>query len=662
VKNRALASLLFVGFVSSLALGQGSMGGGLGVGNGQSNPFAAGMGAPGGNIPFDSSLLNSTMLNRQAERDLSPLENPAISVSKLDLKAPGKARHEYDKGAQLLARKDYQNAAAHLNAAISIYPDFVAAHNALGSSFLSMGQNEQARDEFTKAVSLDDHLPISHMNLGCAELALKQYSAAEESVKKAASIAPMDLQVLTALGYAQLMNHDYAGVIATTQEVHGKKHKDASIVHYYAAAAYDNQSNLAAAQHELETFLREDPKSPAASQAHDILVHLHDPIAPVTQASSPAPVFSEAPSTQAPPAPGQLPPQMRKLLQESKEKQQITEAEAMCESCETTDAADASSAGAAPSSGKPADMHSNGTGWTLRSTVDEVAVLFAATDHGNSVEGLDRSDIKIRDDRKTPTAITGFLSESQLPLRLGIVIDTSESVTGRFAFQQKAATNFLQKVVTNPDDLAFVVGFSNSILLVQDFTGDQTQLSHGISQLAPAGGTALWDAVSFAADKLVDKSETRPVARILVVISDGEDNSSSTTLKEAIEAAERQEVIVYTVSTKDNRDIASGFSPTSYGMNDEIALGDRALKTLADRTGGAAFSPGSIGGFNHSLADLQQVIRSRYLVSYKPAIFKTDGRYHTVDIVVTKSGRKLHVYARKGYYASIKSGSDGGTL
>lgn len=615
------------------------------------------MGAPGGNVPFDTSLLNSTMLNRQAERDLSPLENPTISVSKLDLKAPGKARHEYDKGVLLLNRKDYPGAAEHLNAAITIYPDFVAAYNSLGSAYLSLGKNDQALVDFSKAVALDDHLPISHLNLGCAQLALKDYSAAELSVKKAADIAPMDIQVQMALGFAQFMNHDYQGVIATEKIVHARKHKEAAIVHYYAAAAYDNQNNLNEAQHQLEIFLHEDPKSPAADAARDILLHLHDPVVEAKVTPAAAPVFTEVKS--APTDAGQMPAQMKKLIQESKEKQQIAEAEAMCDDCESASSSSTDTALGNTKSATPDSIGQAAGGWVMHRSIHEVAVLFAATDHGNSVAGLTQADVKIRDDHRAPAAITGFLSESELPLRMGIVMDTSESITGRFAFEQKAAAKFVQTVLTNKNDEAFVVGFSNSILLVQDFTNDQAQLAKGIGDLAPAGGTALWDAVSFAADKLAQKPEPKPVARILVVLSDGEDNSSSESLKNAIEASLHGEVIIYTVSTRDLRDIASGFSPTTYSA-DEIDTGDRALKTLAVRTGGEAFVPGSVGGLNHSLAELQEVIRSRYLVSYRPAVFESNGRYHAVDISVSKSGHKLRVYARKGYYASLSSDSGGG--
>jgi VWFA-related protein len=229
------------------------------------------------------------------------------------------------------------------------------------------------------------------------------------------------------------------------------------------------------------------------------------------------------------------------------------------------------------------------------------------------------------------------------------VIDTSGSVTSRFSFEQSAAANFARKVLSGTTDLAFVIGFSNSVLLVQDFTADNSKLSEAINKLAPAGGTALWDAVAFAAEKLASRRETQPVARVLVVISDGEDNSSTTTLKQAITAAQNGEVTVYAVSTREDR-VNSAVLPKI-----ETQIGDRALTTLADLSGGSAFFPGSLRHLDHSLDDLQEFIRSRYMISYRPALFKRDGQYRAIDITAQKSGRKLRVHARKGYYAQAPS-------
>lgn len=153
------------------------------------------------------------------------VQSPDSSVSRLDLKSPGKARREYERGYQLLMQKDLQGAIEHLNKSLNIYPKFVAAHNALGSAHLKLGGNKQAYSEFAQAIALDDHLPNSYLNRGCAELALKEYSAAVESLRKATSLAPLDLQLKLALAYAEFANHDYSRVIAIANEVHERKHE-----------------------------------------------------------------------------------------------------------------------------------------------------------------------------------------------------------------------------------------------------------------------------------------------------------------------------------------------------------------------------------------------------------------------------------------------------
>jgi VWFA-related protein len=527
--------------------------------------------------------------------EASSLESPESSVSKLDLKAPGGARKEYEKGYLQLMRRNFQGAIDHLARATSIYPSFVAAHNALGIAHLNIGQIQQARDEFAQAVALDDHLPNSYLNIGCAQLELQQYPEAAESLKKASSIAPLDLQLLTALTYAQFKNHDYPAVIATARHVHAYKHEIAAVVHLFAAAAWEAQHNLNEALGEMETLLSEDPKSPLSGQFRQILDQIK------------AEQVSLAKVKRHPADPSSL----------------------------VSSAADpAGASGPGSGSEQPDDVAHQ----VIRVQVQEVAMLFAATDHGNSVTNLGLSDIEIRDDNQ-PVTILGFHNVTQLPLRIGLIIDMSNSVTDRFSFEQNAASKFLE-VVTDKNDLSFVIGFNGSVLLVQDFTSDQTRAARALAQLAPGGGTALWNAVAFGADKLA-APEAQPVARVLVVISDGEDNSSSVSLQQAIWAAQRGQVAVYTVSTKEGS--SEGSTPL---------LGNRALKTLSEQSGGATFTPGSLGGLTRSLADLQQVLRGRYLVYYKPSSSKPDGRYHAVDIKAEKDGHKLKVYARKGYYAS----------
>jgi Ca-activated chloride channel family protein len=581
------------------------------------------------------------------------VESPSNSISKLDLKAPAKAQREFSKGYQLLLQKDLRGASEHLTKAITIYPSYVAAHNALGKTYLDLHQNQQARDEFAKAAALDDHLPSSSLNLGIAQIALKDYAAAEESLKRASSIAPLDLQLSTALAYGELMNHDYAAVIATEQEVHSRKHKGAATVHFFAAEAFEAQNKLADAQLQMQTLLQEDPKSPLAPQFRQIIEQLkiEDAMRKEVQQLPAQKLEISAFTAEDKPSAEQASAQAQRILQALREKKQIADAEAgplpACLECATTVSPDANSLSRAAAA-KVQDKTNTFAGTTFKAAVDEVAVFFAATDHGRSVTNLTPSDLEVRDNSQPPQAIVGFRNESELPLRLGLVIDTSSSVKERFAFEQEAACKFLQQVVTGKDDVAFVIGVNNSVLLVQDFTADQTLTARGINQLAPGGGTALWDAVAFAADKLAKYPDSEPVARVLVVISDGEDNSSAFTLKEAIVQAQRGEVAVYTVSTHEILDLETDISSLT---NSDV--GDRALKTLAELTGGTSFRPGSARRLTSSLADLQQVIRSRYLISYRPASFERNGHYRTINLTAQKDGKKLKVFARKGYYASV---------
>ncbi len=520
----------------------------------------------------------------------------------------------------------------------------MAAHNALGTAYLDRGKNDLAREEFAQAVALDDHLPNSYLNLGCAEIALKQYPAAVEALRKASSLAPLDVQLQLALAYGEFVNKDYSAVLATTRQVHERKHDGAAVVHLFAAGAWEAQGNLGEAQREMETLLSEDPNSPYAGQFHRLL----DQIKAEQKRWAEAKLrrverVKDAPKSPAEPTPEQAARQRQWVRQQEKEQSQIAEAEeapdAACVDCGPRAGVDSlPQPGSGFSSSEPGGRS---PGATFRVSVDEVSLFFSATDHGKSVTDLAPSDVAIRDDNQPPRAILGFRNQSQLPLRLGLVVDTSDSVASRFSFEQAAAARFLHDVIADKGDLAFVVGVNNSVLLVQDLTPDQALTTRGVNQLVPAGGTALWDAVAFAADKLAGLPEVQPVARVLVVISDGQDNSSATTLKQAIAHAQRGEVAVYTVSSQDER-------------QDDPAtlLGEHALKTLSELTGGTAFQTGSIRHLDRSLVELQEVIRGRYMVSYKPASFQRDGQYRTIDIEAQKDGRKLTVFARKGYYAA----------
>ena len=273
---------------------------------------------------------------------------------------------------------------------------------------------------------------------------------------------------------------------------------------------------------------------------------------------------------------------------------------------------------------------------TIRSRVNEVNVLFIATDkHGKFVRDLNQGDFSILDDHKPPQAILNFRRETDLPLHMGLLVDTSGSVGSRFEFEQTAATAFLQHTLRKGYDRAFVTGFSTHSQVAQDFTDNVTLLSTGVHKLRNGGGTALYDAVYRACkEKFLKDRPERPVRKAIVIVSDGEDNQSEFSKAQAIEMAQRSEVIIYAISTDDS------------GL---VMRGDKVLEQLAEATGGRAFFPFKMKDITHSFAAIEDELRSQYVVSYKPANFDADGRYRSIEISSLK--KDLQVRARKGYFA-----------
>jgi VWFA-related protein len=272
--------------------------------------------------------------------------------------------------------------------------------------------------------------------------------------------------------------------------------------------------------------------------------------------------------------------------------------------------------------------------------VDETDLFFSASSHGRMISDLDLSNIQLRDAGKPPERVMEFLPQWKLPLRLALVIDTSGSVQQRFEFEKHAAKKFIEKVLNGTTDLGLVVGFNGETVVTQDLSADAMKLRGGIEALRNKGGTALFDALSFACVRLAAYPEQQRVARVIVVLTDGEDNSSHRSLKQTLREAEDAGVTIYPVSTNE----ASGPKTDA----------DRILDTLAERTGGESMFPGSIFALNGSLERLRDLIRSRYLLAYKPADFQPNGKYRTVAISAARGGKRLRVHARKGYYARIE--------
>jgi len=273
---------------------------------------------------------------------------------------------------------------------------------------------------------------------------------------------------------------------------------------------------------------------------------------------------------------------------------------------------------------------------TIQKRVDEVNVLFIAMDkHGKFVRDLNARDFNVLDDHKPPQSIVRFSQQTDLPLQLGLLIDTSGSIHGRFEFEQNAAAGFLQHTIRAHYDHAFVMGFNTRSSVSQEYTDNVALLQTGVHHLEDGGGTALYDAIYTACKThMMNDDSDRPVRRALIVVSDGEDNQSEHSRAQAIEMAQRAQVIIYTISTDDS------------GL---ILRGDRVLQQLADSTGGRAFFPYKMKDIKNSFSAIEDELRSQYAISYHPADFDADGRYRSIQITALK--KDLQVRARTGYFA-----------
>lgn len=282
------------------------------------------------------------------------------------------------------------------------------------------------------------------------------------------------------------------------------------------------------------------------------------------------------------------------------------------------------------------DSNQPGSIVTIQKRVNEVNVLFIAMNkHGKFVRDLNKSDFSILDDHKPPQAIVNFIQQTDLPLQMGLLVDTSGSVHGRFQFEQDAAVGFLQHTIRPHYDHAFVMGFNARNHVSQDFTDNVSLLSAGVQHLEDGGGTALFDAIYTACkERLLKDDSDRPMRRALIVLSDGEDNQSEHTRAQAIEMAQRAQVIIYTISTDDS------------GL---ILRGDKILQQISDATGGRAFFPFKMKDIKSSFSAIEDELRSQYVVSYHPADFDADGRYRSIEITALK--KDLQVRSRKGYFA-----------
>src|SRR5882672_2103168 len=299
---------------------------------------------------------------------------------------------------------------------------------------------------------------------------------------------------------------------------------------------------------------------------------------------------------------------------------------------------------------------------TIKTVVNLVDVLFTVLNRRNKlVPELEKGDFKVWDD-KAPQEIRYFSRQSDLPLRIGMLLDTSNSIRDRIKFEQDASINFLFSVLRHNKDEAFVMTFDDEPQIVQGFTGDAGALRDQITKTRAGGGTAIYDAIYEACVKELSHPPRPPrdqpdvVRRVMILISDGEDNLSTHTRTEAIEMAQRTSVVIYTLSTSiqwvsltQNYE-ASKSGDRKYHLTD----GDKILQDLAEETGGRSFFPYHVDDLDQSFQDIGDELRNQYSIAYLPTNYVLDGRYHKIRIEIPDH-KGYQVRARRGYFASAST-------
>jgi VWFA-related protein len=296
------------------------------------------------------------------------------------------------------------------------------------------------------------------------------------------------------------------------------------------------------------------------------------------------------------------------------------------------------------------------------SNVNLVEVLFSVvTKREKLITDMNKEDFKVFDDG-AQQEITDFSQPTDLPLRIGMVLDTSNSIRERLKFEQDAAIDFIFNALRRGRDQAFLMTFDDGPQIIKDFTGDTGEIRDTILKQRAGGGTSLYDAVYAASDHLLKNSPlpagpNPDVRRVLVVISDGDDNSSNRSRGESVEAAQRAGVIIYAISTSTDWISAEDEKNPSKRIERKYMKteGDNVLTQLGAETGGRSFFPYRVDDLGQSFLDIGDELRHQYALAYSPAGRSADGKYHTIKIATSR--KDVIVRARKGYYSIPVPGS-----
>ncbi len=302
----------------------------------------------------------------------------------------------------------------------------------------------------------------------------------------------------------------------------------------------------------------------------------------------------------------------------------------------------------------------------ITQVVNLVDVLFTVLNRRNKlVPDLEKEDFKVWDD-KSPEPIRYFSRQTDLPLRIGLLMDTSNSIRDRLKFEQDAATSFLFSVLRRNKAQAFVMTFDDDPAILQGFTDDAGRLRDEIVKTRAGGGTAVYDAIYDACQKELSHPPRPPgdqpdvVRRVMILISDGDDNLSNHTRSEAIDMAQRYSVVIYTISTSTQWIQLSQTNPDKIAnRKTHLTEGDKILQDLADETGGRAFFPYHVDDLDQSFQDIGDELRNQYSIAYVPTHSQFDGKYHRIRIEVPEH-KGYQVRARRGYFAKANTSGPAG--
>jgi len=279
----------------------------------------------------------------------------------------------------------------------------------------------------------------------------------------------------------------------------------------------------------------------------------------------------------------------------------------------------------------------------IKQVTVNVRLPVTVTDKGNRfVVDLKKADFEIAED-KTPQTIVSFLPQSNVPLDLAVLMDTSNSVKPKLNFEKDASYSFLETMLGSRQDRALFATFDSQVELHQDFTDRLDLLTKAIDKVKAQGGTRMYDAIYGICEEKMMASTSLGRRRAMVVITDGADTESERELKEVIDIAQRSETPVYVISTE-----SGGIFGVQAGLGGRKENKD--LKRLAEETGGRAFFTADMNELKERLAGIARELRSQYLIAYEPTNGNYDGKFRQVEVKLPNH-KDLRIRTKKGYMA-----------